>query len=197
MDNNGTGWSRQRQGTMNYYHSEQFLSMQQGALRRDDNRAEDTTEMRTTMMGMGHWQWQQEGWWNEARDRVDRDNTKQQGPLRCVYDMLMTGATYSYFFCPPHILCEEGLLCILYSIFITKYMFLWFLLFHLNISLNTSLISLLTLLGSPLSIDKQLSSKISMNKEKLSRFSKWPYLFQGKFPYFKEHLHNENLLNPA
>jgi len=32
--------------------------MQQGALRRDNNRAEDKTEMRTKMMGMGHWQQQ-------------------------------------------------------------------------------------------------------------------------------------------
>jgi len=30
--------------------------MQQGALRRDNNRAEDEMEMRTIMMGMGHQQ---------------------------------------------------------------------------------------------------------------------------------------------
>jgi hypothetical protein len=67
----------------------------------------------------------------------------------------------------------------------------------LELLLNVSLISLLTSLGSPLSIDKQLSSKISVAKEKLSGFSKRPSLFQGEFPYFKEHLLNKNLLNPA
>jgi len=48
-------WMTMGQRTMNYC-GEQFLAMQQGALRRDNNRAEDKMEMRMTMMGMGHQQ---------------------------------------------------------------------------------------------------------------------------------------------
>jgi hypothetical protein len=63
-----------------------------------------------------------------------------------------------------------------------------------------AVISLLAWLGRPLSIDKQLNSKISVNKEKLSkikRIQQTTLLIQGDFPYFKEHLLNGNLLNSA